>query len=133
MRAKSRVDVDQEDVELNLTPMLDVVFILLIFFIVTAVFVKESGIDVNKPVVEVQTQRNPSVLVAVSANDTVWIDNGEYNVANIRPVLEGLKNENPRLEIVLQGDATANIGTTLQVQKVIDGLAIPVYISTEQR
>jgi len=133
VRAKSRVDVDQEDVELNLTPMLDVVFILLIFFIVTAVFVKESGIDVNKPVVEVQTQRNPSVLVAVSANDTVWIDNGEYNVANIRPVLEGLKNENPRLEIVLQGDATANIGTTLQVQKVIDGLAIPVYISTEQR
>jgi len=133
MRAKSRAIKDDEEVELNMTPMLDVVFILLIFFIVTAVFVKRPGVEIDKPMVSQDEQRNPSVLVAVTTNDTVWIDRASYDVQNIKPVLENLKDENPKLEIVLQGDDEANIGTVLQVQEIIDGLQIPVYVNTEPR
>lgn len=132
MRAKSRVEVEQEDTELNMTPMLDVVFILLIFFIVTAVFVKEPGLDVEKPIATDMEQRNPSVLVAVSSSNSIWIDRGEYTTQNVRPILESLKDENPLMEIVLQGDQGADIGTVLDTQEIIDSLGIPVYVSVEQ-
>lgn len=131
MRAKSRAIQDEEDIELDMTPMLDVVFILLIFFIVTAVFVKRPGVDIEKPVISQDEQRNPSVLVAVMPNDQVWIDKSSYTVQNIQPVLQSLKDQNPELEIVLQGDGGAKIGTVLDVQEVISGLQIPVYVNTE--
>ncbi|MBA4802451.1 MAG: biopolymer transporter ExbD [Euryhalocaulis sp.] len=131
MRAKSRAIQDEEDIELDMTPMLDVVFILLIFFIVTAVFVKRPGVDIEKPVISQDEQRNPSVLVAVMPNDQVWIDKSSYTVQNIQPVLQSLKDQNPELEIVLQGDNGAKIGTVLDVQEVISGLQIPVYVNTE--
>jgi len=131
MRAKSRAIQDEEDIELDMTPMLDVVFILLIFFIVTAVFVKRPGVDIEKPLVSQDEQRNPSVLVAVMPNDQVWIDKSSYTVQNIQPVLQSLKDQNPELEIVLQGDDGAKIGTVLDVQEVISGLQIPVYVNTE--
>ncbi len=131
MRAKSRVAPDDEDVELDMTPMLDVVFILLIFFIVTAVFVKRPGVDITEPLTSEPQQRNPSVLVAVTGQDEVWIDQVAYDVNNIGPVLEALRSENPRLEIVLQGDDTASIGTVLDTQQEITGLGIPVYVDTE--
>lgn len=131
MRAKSRVAPDDEDVELDMTPMLDVVFILLIFFIVTAVFVKRPGVDITEPLVTSPEERNPSVLVAVTGEDEVWIDQVAYTPNNIGPVLEGLKSENPRLEIVLQGDNDASIGTVLETQRAITELDIPVFVDTE--
>ena len=70
-RRGSRVQADEEDVELNMTPMLDVVFILLIFFIVTAVFVKEPGVDVLRPDVSGSEQMKPTLLVAVTSEDEI--------------------------------------------------------------
>ncbi|WP_022697518.1 ExbD/TolR family protein [Euryhalocaulis caribicus] len=131
MRAKSRAIQDEEEIELDMTPMLDVVFILLIFFIVTAVFVKRPGVDIEKPLISEDDERNPSVLVAVMPNDQVWIDKTSYTVQNIQPVLQSLKDQNPELEIVLQGDQEAKIGTVLEVQEVITSLQIPVFVNTE--
>ena len=74
-KSNSAFGAEEEDNEINLTPMLDVVFIMLIFFIVTASFIKEAGIQVNRPeAVEAEKQEDAAILVAISANDEIWID-----------------------------------------------------------
>jgi len=80
-RRQSRVRQDDEDVELNMTPMLDVVFILLIFFIVTAVFVKEPGIEVERPETTTQERERPTMLIAVNAGGEIWINRRVYELA----------------------------------------------------
>ena len=71
----------EEDAEINMTPMLDIVFIMLIFFIVTAVFVKEAGADVTRPTAEEGiSQEQVSILVAVTAEDTVWLNRKKWNL-----------------------------------------------------
>lgn len=131
-RRNSRVLDDDEDVELDMTPMLDVVFILLIFFIVTAVFVKEPGEEVTRPETVTQQQERPTILVAVNGEDEVWVDGRIYEVAALRPVLEQLVAANPRAEAMIQGDAEAPVGTVLDVQEIFIDMEIEVTISTEE-
>jgi biopolymer transport protein ExbD len=128
-RRVSRVQVDEEDVELNMTPMLDVVFILLIFFIVTAVFVKEPGVEVIRPDVSLLEDEKPTILVAVTDNDEIWINRDPYEITQVRRVLEQLLAENPRAEAMIQGDEGAPIGTVLDVQEMLLELDVPVTIS----
>ena len=72
MRRKQGFGADEEDNEINLTPMLDVVFIMLIFFIVTASFIKEAGIDVNRPyAMTADKQQDAAILIAISENDEI--------------------------------------------------------------
>ncbi len=73
--AARRHNSNNSDTELDMTPMLDIVFIMLIFFIVTTSFVKESGITVNTPKAQTASkQENANVFVAISANGEIWID-----------------------------------------------------------
>ena len=132
-RRQSRVETDEEEAELNMTPMLDVVFILLIFFIVTAVFVKEPGVDVTRPLTETEDRVRPTILVAVTANDEVWVNRQVYQMNQLRNVLEQLRQENPRAEAMIQGDLGAPIGTVLDVQELLQEMEIPVTISTRPR
>ena len=97
---------EEEDNEINLTPMLDVVFILLIFFIVTASFIKEAGIEVNRPTAFTsEKQPEANILIAISPADEIWIDKKLIDVRGIRPVIERLHSENPKGSIVIQADA----------------------------
>ncbi|MCR9128651.1 MAG: biopolymer transporter ExbD [Alphaproteobacteria bacterium] len=131
-RRQSRVLQDDAEVELDMTPMLDVVFILLIFFIVTAVFVKEPGIDPLRPEAQTQERVRPTILVAVSADDEIYIDGRAYELSQIRNVLEQLLAQNPRADAMIQGDDEAPAGTVLDVQEVLQDLEIEnIYISTE--
>ena len=67
--------IEEEESNIDMTPMLDVVFIMLIFFIVTASFVKEAGIDVNRPDAATAVQKNrANILVAISDNNEIWIN-----------------------------------------------------------
>ena len=98
----------EEEAEINLTPMLDVVFIMLIFFIVTAVFVKEPGIQVDRP--EATTAMVPdsaAIFIAVSASNDIWIDQRSVDVAALKPVIERLHSENPEGGVVIQADNEA--------------------------
>jgi biopolymer transport protein ExbD len=131
-RRQSRVAQDEEDTELNMTPMLDVVFILLIFFIVTAVFVKEPGVDVQRPDAELDQRERPTILIAVTANDEIWIDRQVYQMNQVRNVIEQLRQQNPRAEAMIQGDQGAPIGTVLDVQDLLMQMDIDVTISTER-
>ncbi len=97
-------DADQ-DLNIDVTPMLDVVFILLIFFIVTASFIKEAGIEVNRPQASTGVQQeNASILVAISADDSIWIDGRKVEVHAIGALIERLHAENPQGSVVIQAD-----------------------------
>ena len=96
---------EEEDNEINLTPMLDVVFIMLIFFIVTATFIKESGIDVNRPdAITADSQEDAAILIAISASDEIWIDRKQTDPRAVRGIIERLHLENPKGSIVIQAD-----------------------------
>ncbi|MDX1404025.1 MAG: biopolymer transporter ExbD [Woeseiaceae bacterium] len=105
MRRHTNVAADDEENEINLTPMLDVVFIMLIFFIVTASFIKEAGIDVNRPdAPTAESQADANILVAISANDEIWIDRRMIDPRAVRPNIERLHAENPKGSVVIQAD-----------------------------
>lgn len=109
----SRSD-DESDI--NLTPMLDVVFIMLIFFIVTATFIKEAGIEVNRP--DAQTavkQEKANILIAIGPNDDIWIDRRQVDVRSVRPNIERLHAENPQGSVVIQADKQSKTDTLIQV------------------
>ena len=100
------IHVDEDENEINLTPMLDVVFIMLIFFIVTASFIKEAGIDVNRPDAPVteSTPEEANILVLINANDEIWIDRRLIDPRAVRANIERLHAENPKGSIVIQAD-----------------------------
>ena len=105
MRKKPALGAEEEDNEINLTPMLDVVFIMLIFFIVTASFIKEAGIDVTRPdAPTADKQDDASILIAISPNDEIWIDRRMTEPSEVKSVIERLHAENPKGSIVIQAD-----------------------------
>jgi biopolymer transport protein ExbD len=96
---------EEEENEINLTPMLDVVFIMLIFFIVTASFIKEAGIDVNRPDAPTsQAVEDANILIAISANDEIWIDRRLIDPRAVRANIERMHAENPKGSVVIQAD-----------------------------
>jgi biopolymer transport protein ExbD len=102
---KRRRGADQDESEVNLTPMLDVVFIMLIFFIVTASFVKESGIDISRPAAATAVRKERgNILVAITAKNTIWIDRRQVDPRALRANIERLRAENPQGAVVIQAD-----------------------------
>ena len=110
----------EDEAEINMTPMLDIVFIMLIFFIVTAAFVKEAGVQVNRPEASHSMQKpRTSILIAVTENDQVWINRRRVEIKALRTTIEKLHSENPRGTIVIQADQRAKAGLTLEVMDAI--------------
>lgn len=106
----------EEESSIDLTPMLDVVFIMLIFFIVTATFVKEAGIDVNRPdAATAVMQEKANILVAIDANNSIWIDRRQVDVRSVRANIERLHAENPQGSVVIQADEASNTKTLISV------------------
>jgi len=106
----------EEETEINITPMLDVVFIMLIFFIVTATFVKEAGIDVNRPDAATAVKKEKAnILVAIGPNNDIWIDRNRIDVRSVRPMIERLHAENPQGSVVIQADKESKTDTLIQV------------------
>lgn len=109
------VEEDREN-DINLTPMLDVVFIMLIFFIVTASFVKEAGIDVNKPEADtVKPERGTNILVAIDENSDIWIGGRTIDPRALRANIERLHSENPEGSLVILADKHSFNDTLVQV------------------
>ena len=108
---------DQEEKEeIDMTPMLDVVFILLIFFIVTASFVKEAGIDVNRPEAATAVKKNrANILVAISDKGDIWINKRKIDIRAVQANIERLKAENPQGTVVIQADKKSTTDTLIKV------------------
>jgi biopolymer transport protein ExbD len=106
----------EDDTEINLTPMLDVVFIMLIFFIVTASFVKEAGIDVNKPAAATaEKKERGNILVAITDRGQIWIDKRPVDPRAVRANIERLHAENPQGSVVIQADKNSKNGLLVDV------------------
>jgi biopolymer transport protein ExbD len=107
---------ESDESEVDMTPMLDVVFIMLIFFIVTASFVKEAGIDVTRPpAATAERKERGNILVAITANDQIWIDRRQVDPRALRANIERLHAENPQGSVVIQADVDSKNGLLVQV------------------
>ena len=107
---------EEEEGTIDITPMLDVVFIMLIFFIVTATFIKEAGIDVDKPAAATAVvQEKASILIAIDANDNIWINRRQVDIRSVRSIIERLHAENPKGTVVIQADKESKNDALVQV------------------
>ena len=133
-RKGSRFSRSDDESDINLTPMLDVVFIMLIFFIVTATFIKQAGIEVLRPEAATAEQMpTVSVLVAIGENGEIWIDKKRVDVTAVRAHIERLHAENPKGGLVIQADRNAKYE---KLKAVLDAARAAnlteVAIATEQ-
>ena len=119
-----------EDAEINITPMLDIVFIMLIFFIVTTSFTKETGATIVKPEAEQAIAlRNGTILIGIKPNDDIWMNKRLIELREVRSMVEQAKAENPKGSVVIVADKDSRIGTvTLVMDQVkmagVQGIAI---------
>ena len=116
MRRAVRAAGQGEESDIDLTPMLDVVFIMLIFFIVTAAFVKEAGIEVERPeALTAIPQEKANILIAIGPNDEIWLDRRPVDARSVRASVERLHAENPQGTVVIQADKEATTDVLIQV------------------
>jgi biopolymer transport protein ExbD len=105
-----------DDAQIDLTPMLDMSFILLIFFIVTTSFVKEAGIDVSRPsAATAERKERGNILIAIRSNSEIWIDKRVVDKRAVRATVERLHAENPEGSVVIIADKTSETGTLVEV------------------
>ena len=114
-RRRHRHEVEEES-GVNLTPMLDIVFIMLIFFIVTTSFVKESGVEVNRPTADTAKRKERgNIIIAVRPDGQVWIDQRAVDVRAVRAHVARLRAQNPQGGVVIAADEEAATGVLVKV------------------
>lgn len=124
----NRPDEDEEGI--NLTPMLDVVFIMLIFFIVTASFVKEAGIEVDRPVAKTAySKKNANIIVAINANNEIWMDRKRIKPQGVRGQIERMHAENPEGSVIIQADKDSQSEALLTVMAAAREAKVNVAIA----
>jgi biopolymer transport protein ExbD len=129
MSAKRHSPV-QDDTELDMTPMLDIVFIMLIFFIVTTSFVKESGVTVNSPSAQTASrQESANIFIAITAEGEVWIDRRPVDPRSVRAIVARLHADNPEGSVIIQADEESSTRMLVDVRDPVriagvEGIAI---------
>ena len=120
MRRQVRISDAEEESSIDLTPMLDVVFIMLIFFIVSTSFVKESGIQVNRPsAATAEKKERANILVAINEAGEIWIQKRKVDIRSVRANVERMHVESPEGSVVIQADKQSKNGLLVQVMDQI--------------
>ena len=118
MRRRNRRKPEEQG--LDLTPMMDIVFIMLIFFIVTTSFVKETGVDINRPNAETaERDEKGNILVAITQNNEIWIDKRRIDLKAVRANIERLKIQYPEGSVIIQADKEARSGLLVETMDQI--------------
>ena len=118
-RTANRATNDQIS-DIDMTPMLDIVFIMLIFFIVTTSFVKESGIDVNRPTAQTAEKKEQGhIIVSIKANGEIWIDKRAVDIRAVRANVSRLHAENPLGSVIIAADRDTKTHVLVQVMDQI--------------
>ena len=122
----------EADEDVNVTPLLDIVFIMLIFFIVTSTFVKEPGIEVDRPEAMTAEERKfAKIIVAISEDDEIWINKEQVTLEEVRVRVEELRRENPKSTAVIQADTQARSRMLVEVANQIrDAGVSEIAVST---
>ena len=106
----------EDEQNIDMTPMLDIVFIMLIFFIVTTSFVKESGIDVNKPEASTaKVEKKVNIIIAINKSGEIWIDKHPIDIRALRTTVERLHADTPDGSVVITADKKAETGVLVSV------------------
>lgn len=115
-RFKDSSSDDSGEAGIDLTPMIDCVFILLIFFIVTTTFVEESGVEVDKPQAAsaVSLEKN-SILIALTAKGEVVYGGRDIGVRGVRGTVARMLQKDPETPVIVQGDTVAPVGLLVRV------------------
>jgi biopolymer transport protein ExbD len=127
----------QDDTELDMTPMLDIVFIMLIFFIVTTSFVKESGVSVSTPQAQTASQQDKAnIFIAITAEGEVWVDRRPVDPRSVRAIVARLHADNPEGSVIIQSDEDASTRMLVEVMDQVrlagvEGIAIAADKGTE--
>jgi len=128
------LDIQEDDTGIDMTPMLDIVFIMLIFFIVTTTFVKEAGVEINRPQAQTaKAEESQGVRLAITAEGTIWLDKQQLDMRMIRPTLERLKVDQPDLGVMVQADRAAQTGVLIEVLDILKLMGIEqVAVATKE-
>lgn len=96
---------EEDESNIDMTPMLDIVFIMLIFFVVTASFVKETGIEINRPQASTATPKETAnIKISIDAQDAIWLDKRKVDERSVKAILERMHIENPQGALIIQAD-----------------------------
>ena len=123
----------QEEAEINITPMLDIVFIMLIFFIVTTSFVKEPGISPSRPFAQTAaTKERGNIMIAVSRDDHIWMNKNRVELTGVRQLIEAARAENPESSVIIVADQSASTGMVIDLMDQVRSAGITsVALSAE--
>jgi len=130
----ARRHATQDEPEINITPMLDIVFIMLIFFIVTTTFIKETGVTVEKPdALTAESRPQGNILVGVDSDNQVWMNGNQIELSDVRTLVQRARAENPEGSVILIADQQARQGTLIDVMDQVQAAGVRrMAISAEQ-
>ncbi|OAN12963.1 biopolymer transporter ExbD [Photobacterium jeanii] len=121
----SRPSSARDEAQIDMTSMLDIVFIMLIFFIVTSSFVRESGVEVNRPQASnVVSKKDAGIFVAITSANDIYIDKRVIDVERVQATLEHMLLEQPEASLVIQADEHAYNGTVVKVMDAAKGAGV---------
>ncbi len=116
MATKDHLKSEAGPSAMNITPLIDMVFILLIFFAVNASFVKEAGVEIERPSAKTaQTQDQANIMIAVTESGEVWVDRQRVDPRSVRGHVERLHAENPEGSVVILADDKSETGLVIEV------------------
>ncbi len=116
MATRDHLKAESGPTALNITPLIDMVFILLIFFAVNASFVKEAGVEIERPSARTaETKQQANIMIAVTENDEVWVDRQRVDPRSVRGHVERLHAENPEGSVVILADDQSRTGLVIEV------------------
>jgi biopolymer transport protein ExbD len=113
---RTHTEEQSTSIGVNLTPLIDMVFILLIFFLVTSSFVKESGIDVNRPTAQTATRKERgNIIIAINKDGEIWMDKQQVDVRSVLSHIERLHAQNPEGTVIILADQDSRTGLMVKV------------------
>lgn len=118
MRCRSHTlrQYDSEAAEINLTPLIDIVFILLIFFLVTTTFIRDAGVEIQRPAARsAQPTPTTAMLLAIRANGELWMERRPVDIRSLPAELQRLRADKPNPAVIIQADRNANVGLLVRV------------------
>lgn len=120
MSRRVNLDMQDEEAGVDMTPMLDIVFIMLIFFIVSTSFVREAGVEVERPVASsAERPETQGVMLAITEQGQFWLDHNMIDKRMLRPMMERLRVEQPGLGVMIQADKGSHTGTLIEVLDIL--------------
>jgi biopolymer transport protein ExbD len=115
----------KDEPEINITPMLDIVFIMLIFFIVTTTFVRETGVEVDKPTaITSQPRPQGNVLIGIDSNDDIWMNGSMIELSDVRTLVSRARSENPEGSVILISDKGSRTGMLVEVMDQVQAAGV---------